>query len=449
MKLKFGKLIQALSPAQLIAVYYFLAVTVAVILLSLPVAHKQGAEWSFIDALFTAVSAVSVTGLSVVNTADTFSTTGIVILAFVLQFGGIGIMTLGTSVWLLMGKRIGLKERKLMMVDQNQSQFSGIVNLMKQILFLILWIELFGAIILGTYFLTYYDSIQDAYLHGFFASVSATTNAGFDITGSSLIPYRHDYFVQFITLLLIIFGAIGFPVLVEVKDFLFSKNRRYPFSLFTKITTTMFGALVLFGSIGIYVLEANHLFAGKSWHDILFLSLFQSTTTRSGGLATIDISQLSDPTLLFMSALMFIGASPSSVGGGIRTTTFALNLLALFHFARGNKSVKVFKRELHPADLMKSLVVTMMAILLVFGATLILTITEEHSLLEILFEVCSAFGTTGLSLGITADLSNVGKCVIMIVMFIGRIGILTFLYLIGRKEIEANYHYPKERVIIG
>ncbi|MCY7919742.1 TrkH family potassium uptake protein [Bacillus vallismortis] len=449
MKLKFGKLIQALSPAQLIAVYYFLAVTVAVILLSLPVAHKQGAEWSFIDALFTAVSAVSVTGLSVVNTADTFSATGIVILAFVLQFGGIGIMTLGTSVWLLMGKRIGLKERKLMMIDQNQSQFSGIVNLMKQILFLILWIEFFGAIILGTYFLTYYDSIQDAYLHGFFASVSATTNAGFDITGSSLIPYRHDYFVQFITLLLIVFGAIGFPVLVEVKDFLFSKNRRYPFSLFTKITTSMFGALVLFGSIGIYVLEANHLFAGKSWHDILFLSLFQSTTTRSGGLATIDISQLSDPTLLFMSALMFIGASPSSVGGGIRTTTFALTLLALFHFARGNKSVKVFKRELHPADLMKSLVVAMMAILLVFGATLILTITEEHSLLEILFEVCSAFGTTGLSLGITADLSSVGKCVIMICMFIGRIGILTFLYLIGRKEIEANYHYPKERVIIG
>ncbi|AEP86319.1 TrkH family potassium uptake protein [Bacillus spizizenii] len=449
MKLKFGKLIQALSPAQLIAVYYFLAVTVAVILLSLPVAHKQGAEWSFIDALFTAVSAVSVTGLSVVNTADTFNTIGIVILAFVLQFGGIGIMTLGTSVWLLMGKRIGLKERKLMMIDQNQSQFSGIVNLMKQILFLILWIEFFGGMILGTYFLTYYDSIQDAYLHGFFASVSATTNAGFDITGSSLVPFRHDYFVQFITLLLIVFGAIGFPVLVEVKDFLFSKNRRYPFSLFTKITTIMFGLLVLFGSIGIYVLEANHLFAGKSWHDILFLSLFQSTTTRSGGLATIDISQLTDPTLLFMSALMFIGASPSSVGGGIRTTTFALNLLALFHFARGNKSVKVFKRELHPADLMKSLVVTMMAILLVFGSTLILTITEKHSLLELLFEVCSAFGTTGLSLGITADLSNVGKCVIMIVMFIGRIGILTFLYLIGRKEIEANYHYPKERVIIG
>ncbi|WP_343310411.1 TrkH family potassium uptake protein [Bacillus atrophaeus] len=449
MKFKLGKLIQVLSPAQLIALYYFLAVTVAFILLSLPAAHKQGAHWSFIDALFTAVSSVSVTGLTVVSTADTFSTTGIVILAFVLQFGGIGIMTLGTFIWLIMGKRIGLKERKLIMVDQNQTQFSGIVNLMKQVLFLILWIEFFGGLILGTYFLTYYDSFSEAYLHGFFASVSATTNGGFDITGNSMVPFRHDYFVQFITILLIILGAIGFPVLVEVKDFLFSKQRRYPFTLFTKLTTITFGFLVFFGAVGVFVLEAKHSFAGKSWHDILFLSLFQSTATRSGGMATIDISQLSEPTLFFICALMFIGASPSSVGGGIRTTTFALNLLALFHFARGNKAVKVFKRELHPADLLKSLVVTMMAILLVFGSTLILTITEKHSLLELLFEVCSAFGTTGLSLGITADLSDIGKCVIMIVMFIGRIGILTFLYLIGRKEIEANYHYPKERVIIG
>ncbi|MCY8856956.1 TrkH family potassium uptake protein [Bacillus atrophaeus] len=449
MKFKLGKLIQVLSPAQLIALYYFLAVTVAFILLSLPAAHKQGAHWSFIDALFTAVSSVSVTGLTVVSTADTFSTTGIVILAFVLQFGGIGIMTLGTFIWLIMGKRIGLKERKLIMVDQNQTQFSGIVNLMKQVLFLILWIEFLGGLILGTYFLTYYDSFSEAYLHGFFASVSATTNGGFDITGNSMVPFRHDYFVQFITMLLIILGAIGFPVLVEVKDFLFSKQRRYPFTLFTKLTTITFGFLVFFGAVGVFVLEAKHSFAGKSWHDILFLSLFQSTATRSGGMATIDISQLSEPTLFLICALMFIGASPSSVGGGIRTTTFALNLLALFHFARGNKAVKVFKRELHPADLMKSLVVTMMAILLVFGSTLILTITEKHSLLELLFEVCSAFGTTGLSLGITADLSDIGKCVIMVVMFIGRIGILTFLYLIGRKEIEANYHYPKERVIIG
>ncbi|MFB6497733.1 TrkH family potassium uptake protein [Bacillus haynesii] len=449
MKVLLRKLLRVLSPVQLIALYYFLAVTVSVILLSLPVAHKNDVEWSFIDALFTAVSAVSVTGLTVVDTADTFSTAGIWILAFVLQFGGIGVMALGTFVWLIFGKRIGLKERRLIMTDQNQSNLSGLVKLMKHVLGLILLIELFGGLILGTYFLKYFDTPGEAFIHGFFTSISATTNAGFDITGNSLIPFQHDYFVQFIVIMLLILGAIGFPVLIEVKDFLLNKERKFTFSLFTKLTSVTFFLLVIGGAIGIFVAEVRFAFSGKSWHEVIFYSLFQSTTTRSGGLATIDISQFTHTTILFMCMLMFIGASPSSVGGGIRTTTFALNLLALYHFARGNKSVKVFKRELHQADLMKSLIVTLMAVILVFGSTLILTVTEKHSLLELLFEVCSAFGTTGLSMGITSDLSTIGKSVIILLMFIGRIGIVTLLYLFGRKEIEANYHYPKERIIIG
>lgn len=358
-------------------------------------------------------------------------------------------MTLGTFVWIVMRKRIGIKERKLIMADQNQSNLSGIVKLMKQVLYLILLIEFVGGLILSMYFLKYYD-VQAAFLHGFFSSISATTNGGFDITGNSLIPYKDDYFVQFITMLLIIFGAIGFPVLVEVKDYLFNQDRKHAsFSLFTKITTITFGSLVIVGAIGIYALEARFTFLGKSWHEVLFYSLFQSTATRSGGLSTLDITQLTEPTLLFLCLLMFIGASPSSVGGGIRTTTFALNLLALFHFARGNKSIKIFKRELHQADINKSLMVTMMAFILVFGATFLLTLSEQNTLLQNLFEVCSAFGTTGLSLGITSELSVFGKCIIMMVMFIGRIGIPSFLYLIGRRESEANYHYPKERVIIG
>lgn len=449
MKVLLRKLLRVLSPVQLIALYYFLAVTVSVVLLSLPVAHKNNVEWSFIDALFTAVSAVSVTGLTVVDTADTFSTAGIWILAFVLQFGRIGVMALGTFVWLIFGKRIGLKERRLIMTDQNQSNLSGLVKLMKHVLGLILLIELFGGLILGTYFLKYFETPGEAFMHGFFTSISATTNGGFDITGNSLIPFQHDYFVQFIVMMLIILGAIGFPVLIEVKDFLLSKERKFSFSLFTKLTSVTFFLLVIGGAIGIFAMEARFAFSGKSWHEVFFFSLFQSTTTRSGGLATIDISQFTHTTILFMCMLMFIGASPSSVGGGIRTTTFALNLLALFHFARGNKSVKVFKRELHQADLMKSLIVTLMAVILVFVSTLILTVTEKHSLLELLFEVCSAFGTTGLSMGITPDLSTIGKSVIILLMFIGRIGIVTLLYLFGRKEIEANYHYPKERIIIG
>ncbi|APH07096.1 Ktr system potassium uptake protein D [Bacillus weihaiensis] len=441
--------LQSLTPVQLIVSYYFLAVTVSVLLLSLPIAHKPDVEFVFIDRLFTAVSAVSVTGLTVMSTADTFSVPGIFILAFVLQFGGIGIMTLGTFVWLIMGKKIGLKERQLIMTDQNQVNLSGIVSLIKQIIVLILIIEFFGGLILGTYFLKYFNTWQEAYLQGFFTSISATTNGGFDITGQSLIPFAHDYFIQFVIILLIVLGAIGFPVLIEVKDFLFKRDKNYRFSLFTKLTSITFFALILFGTIAIAVLEYSYFFKDKVWHETFFYSLFQSTATRSGGLATMDISVFTETTILIMCALMFIGASPSSVGGGIRTTTFALNLLFLYHFAKGNKSIKVFRRELHEEDLMKSVVVTMFAGLICFFSVVILTITESFSFIEILFEVCSAFGTTGLSMGITPDLSSIGKVIIMILMFIGRVGILTFLYLLGTKEKKANYHYPKERVIIG
>ncbi|MBD8067442.1 TrkH family potassium uptake protein [Bacillus sp. PS06] len=447
---KFIGILNKLTPAQLIVIFYFIAVSVSVILLTLPVAHNPGVEVNFIDALFTAVSAVSVTGLSVVSIADTFSVTGVFLLAFVLQFGGIGVMALGTFIWLVMGRKIGLRERKLIMIDQNQTNLSGLVSLLKHILIIMLVVEACGALILGTYFLNYFPTWQEAYLHGFFASVSATTNGGFDITGASLVPFANDYFVQFITMLLITLGAIGFPVLIEVKDFLFSKEmKRYRFSLFTKLTTLTFLMLIVFGMLMILILEFNHFFHGKSWHQTFFYALFQSVTTRSGGLSTMDIGQFTDSTLLVICGLMFIGASPSSVGGGIRTTTFALNILFLFHFARGKKNIKLFKREIHHDDVTKSLVVTMMAILLCFSSMVILSITEPFSLLEILFEVCSAFGTTGLSMGITPYMSDIGKIIIMILMFIGRIGILSFLFLISKKAVDPNYHYPKERLIIG
>ncbi|YCA13461.1 TrkH family potassium uptake protein [Bacillus sp. AK128] len=444
--------LQRLSPAQLIVSFYFIAVTIAVTLLSLPVALKEGVQWTFIDALFTAVSAVSVTGLTVVSTADTFSVPGVFILAFVLQFGGIGVMTLGTFVWLIMGKKIGLKERQLIMLDQNQSNLAGLVNLMRQILAIIIIIEIVGALILGTYFLKYFPTWQQAYLQGFFASVSATTNGGFDITGSSLIPFSKDYFVQFINMLLIILGAIGFPVLIEVKDFLTKKTDgfRFRFSLFTKLTSITFFLLIIFGTIVIILLELKHFFKGMVWHEAFFYSLFQSVSTRSGGLATMDVNQFSEPTLFFLSILMFIGASPSSVGGGIRTTTFALNLLFIYHFAKGNRHIKIFNRELHEEDILKSLAISFIAIILCFTATLVLLVTEPFPLISIIFEVCSAFGTSGLSMGITPDLSTIGKCIIIFLMFVGRIGIILILFLLGgRREKKVRYHYPKERVIIG
>jgi potassium uptake TrkH family protein len=445
------KYVSNLTPAQIIVLYYFIAVSVSMGLLSLPVALQPHVKWTFMDALFTAVSAVSVTGLSTVTVADTFTQTGIYILMFVLQFGGIGVMTLGTFFWLILGRKIGLRERRLIMTDQNQSSLAGLVKLLKQILIIIILIELLGAIILGTYFLNYYPDWEEAFLHGLFASVSATTNAGFDITGESLIPFANDYFVQLVCIILIIFGSIGFPVLVETKEYLFNRNgdRKSHFTLNTKLTTVTFLGLLIFGTVFIFVLEMNHFFKDKPWYESFFYSFFHSTTTKSAGLTTMDINQFSEPTQLFLSALMFIGASPSSTGGGIRVTTFALNLLFFFHFARGNRSIKVFKRELHEDDIIKSLVVSMMALFICFTSLLILCITEDFPIIALIFEVSSAFGTTGLSLGITPDLSNIGKLIIILLMFIGRVGMLSFLFIIGGKRTVPNYHYPKERVIIG
>ncbi|SFB07583.1 Trk-type K+ transport system, membrane component [Lentibacillus halodurans] len=453
MKLGTHSFIRELSTIHLIVLFYLTAVLISGVLLGLPFLHQSGVDVSFIDTLFTAVSAVSVTGLTVVSTAETFNAAGKIVLAVILQFGGIGIMTLGTFVWLIFGRKIGLRGRQLIRIDQNRSTFSGLVKLMINILKIILTIELFGTIILSTYFLHYFDTWQEALLQGFFGAVSATTNAGFDITGSSLMPFAHDYFVQFINMILLILGAIGFPVLIELKALLSSRgDSLYPnhhFSLFTKLTSVTFFSLLAAGWGLIYFFERNAFLMDKAWHEKLFYSLFQSVTTRNGGLSTMDVSDFTIPTLLVICALMFIGASPSSVGGGIRTTTFAIMLLSIFNYAKGNSSIKLFRREVDPEDIYRSFIVITTATMLCGSAMVLLATTEPFSLIEIIFEVCSAFGTTGLSMGITSELSMFGKCIIIFLMFVGRIGIFSFLFLMRGTETNDLYHQPKEKVIIG
>ncbi len=436
-----------------IVVYYLLAVIVSTIVVSLPVFHNPGVELSFIDAMFTAVTAISVTGLTVISISEVFNPAGQIAIAVILHLGGIGIMTMGTFIWVILGKKIGIRSRKMIMVDQNSKTLAGLVKLMLEIFKLMLIIEFIGAIILSIHFLNYYDTMPEALLQGVFGAISATTNGGLDITGASLIPFANDYFVQFINMILIILGAIGFPVLIEVQEVLrgrvYGVNDRHKFSLFTKITTVTFFWLVVGGTILIFLLERDAFFADKSWHETFFYSLFQSVTSRSGGLSTMDVSEFSLPTLFLISALMFIGASPSSVGGGIRTTTFAIMLLTIWNYAKGNSSVKVFGREIHQEDMLRSFIVITTALMLCVSSVIILMKTESFPLMEVIFEVASAFGTTGLSLGITPDLSSFGKCLIMALMFIGRIGVFTFLFIIRGDDTKDRFHYPTERVIIG
>ncbi len=442
--------VRNLTPAQVIVSYYFVAIAVSFLLLRLPNVHKPGMTIPLIDSLFTAVSAISVTGLSVINVVETYTVFGIVVLMIILQLGGIGIMSIGTFFWLLVGKRIGLRERQLIMVDHNQSSISGVVKLIREIVKIMLLIEAVGAVILTVYFTQYFPTFKEALLHGVFGSITATTNGGFDITGESLMPYFNDYFVQIINMILIVLGAIGFPVLIEVQEFISNKKKYFRFSLFTKITTSIFAVLLAVGAIGIFLLESVKAFKAMSWHESVFASIFHSVSSRSGGLVTVDITQFSDATNVFMSALMFIGASPSSAGGGIRTTTFAIAILFLINFARGKNTIQIFKREIELIDVFRAFAVIFLAFFIVFASTLALLITEpKASVVEIIFEITSAFGTCGMSLGITSDLSEIGKFIIMGLMFVGRVGLISFLFTIGGKTDPTKFHYPKERVIIG
>jgi Trk-type K+ transport system membrane component len=441
-----------LSTIQLIVIFYLSALIISTLLLKIPLAHRENASISYIDALFTSASAVSVTGLSVISLKDTFNHFGIFLLCIILQIGGLGVMSLSTFLWIMIGKKVGLKERQLIMVDQNQSNLSGLVQLAKRVFITIISVEIIGGIILGLRFLNYYESPISAFKHGFFGSISATTNAGFDITGSSLIPFNNDYFAQTVIIFLMIIGAIGFPVIVEVYEFFLSlkSKKRYHFTLFTKLTTSTFVILTIVGGLIIYLLDSYHFFADKSWHETFFYSLFNSVTTKSAGLATMDINEFTVSNQLFMSVLMFIGGSPSSASGGIRTTTFAIVLLAIFFYARGKGSIKVFRRELHTEDVIKSFIVISTAAALCLLSILILSITEKGTLIQVVFEVTSAFGTNGLSMGLTPILTTFGKILIILLMFIGRLGIVTCLLILrGKDNSQEKIHYPKEKVTIG
>lgn len=449
----FNQLLKKSSPQQGIVMYYIVAIIVAFLMLNLPFVHKSNITVDPIDSLFVAVSGVSVTGLSPVNIIDTYTTFGQIIIMIILNMGGIGVMAIGTMLWVVLGKHIGMRERQLIMLDNNKHTMSGTVKLILDIVRTILIIELVGASLLAFYFYRDTSDIQYAIMQGMFVSVSATTNGGLDITGQSLIPYANDYFVQTIVMFLIMLGSIGFPVLLEVKAYIKNRIPNFRFSLFAKITTVTYFALFIFGVLIILLLEHNQAFQNMSWHKSLFYALFQSATTRSAGLQTLDVSGFGEGTNIVMGILMFIGSSPSSVGGGIRTTTFAILILFLLNFSNQPEktSIKAFNREIHITDVQRSFAVFIMASILTFASMIFILVVENGkvSFLQAFFEVMSAFGTCGLSLGITDDVNDMTKGVLMLLMLIGRVGLISFIIMIGGRREPDKFHYPKERIQIG
>lgn len=439
-----------LSPQRGILLYYFLALTAATILLSFPVFYRHEGI-SFIDTLFVAASAISVTGLSPVTIVETFNIPGYILLMFLMNLGGIGIMAVGTLLWILLGRKIGVKERRQIIADNAQYKVSGAVKLVLDIITLLLAVELAGAVIYITYFYIQTGSFTHSLLHGIFLSVSATTNGGLDLYSNSLTHHEGNIFIEFPVMCQIILGAIGYPVLIELKHFFSKKTPGFHFSLFTKVTVSTYAVLLVVGAAAIYLLEAAKYFADKNILSSMMTSLFMSTSMRSGGITTVAIEQLSEATHLVMSVLMFIGASPSSAGGGIRTTTFAILILFLISFSKGRQNINVFKRRIAKKDIERAFAVFILAVGLIIMGVLTVLIADGHqfTLTQIIFEVTSAFGTTGTSTGITEELSTVSKIVVMMFMFIGRIGFISFLLAIANRQRELTYKYSEERLMVG
>lgn len=452
-------LYQHVSSIQLIVIYYLLATLLSLGLFYLPFFRQAGSEASFIDLLFMAVSTISVTGLTTFPINEVFNRNGIVLLTLLFQIGGLGIMMISTFFFILSNKRISLKQRQLIMTDMNQPRLSGIVNLIRTTFLILISFQLIGGILFGFFFkLTgHYDNWFDAFFNGFYQAISAVTNSGFDVTGHSILPYSTDYLFLFGIMFLIFIGGIGFPVIMDFRSWLLTKFKKkkphqlpYRFSLLTKIAFFSFLVFFVGGTLAIFMLEKNHLFEGTTPIYQWVTSMFYSITTRNAGLQIHDISEFQTTTLLIFSLLMFIGCSPSSVGGGVRTTTIAIIGLYLFSFLKRESRVNVFGRQIDDDDLQKSIVVFMLSLAMCFSSVIFLTATEDLSLISIIVEVASAFGTTGMSLGITAELSTVGKIIIGALMFIGRIGMLyTLLLFVPKETRDLGYEYPTEKIIIG
>src|SRR5665648_470322 len=435
-----------LSLPQVLALGFLSAIAIGTILLILPAASSTQKSIGFINALFTATSATCVTGLIVLDTGKDFSTFGQLIILILIQCGGLGIMTMSTMFAFLAGKRISLRHRLLIQESLNQFSIGGLVRLAKYILIFTAVIEGVGAAILFFYWQRIYSPLQALYLAAFH-SISAFCNAGFSLFSDSLIRYKGDSVINLTFIILIILGGIGFLVLLEL--FQYGKNRTL--SLHTKLALRISFILILIGSIIVFFIESNNTstMGNLAFSEKIFSSIFQSVTARTAGFITIHIGSMQNATLFLMIVLMFIGASPSSTGGGVKTTTFGLLILYVWSSLKGKKEIQIFKRRISQDIIVKALTVITLSLGLVIIMTILLSYIEGEDFIKVLFEVVSAFGTVGLSTDITSSLSIAGKMIIIITMFTGRIGPLGLaLSLIQKREPEM-IRYPEEKIMVG
>lgn len=435
-----------LNPPAVLAVGFLALIFTGTILLNLPLASKSGESIGVIDALFTAASSVCVTGLIVVNTAEYWSLFGQIVIITLIQMGGLGAMTMATSVALIIGKKIRLKERLAIKEQLNQDTMGGLVKLTKYVIFITFVIETIGAIFLSFRFIPMYGMSKGIWF-SIFHSISAFCNAGFDIMGNSITPFVGDVLINMTISILIILGGLGFAVYIDIY-----RHRKFrSLNIHSKFALTMTGILLLVGTVFIFLIEYNNQFTLKelSLHDKVLASFFQSTVTRTAGFNSVDISGMLDSSVFLMIVLMFIGGSPGSTAGGIKTTTFGTLILTTISTIKGEKDVGVFNRRIGEEVINKSLAIIMIGLTWILLVSFVLTITENAVFLDLVFETTSAFATVGLTRGITHSLSTTGKLLIATTMYIGRVGALTMAFALGHRRKHKKFREAEGHIIVG
>lgn len=440
-----------LNPARTLIFGFLAIITIGSVLLMMPFSTVNSI--SAVDAVFTATSAVCVTGLIVKDTPQDFTTTGQIIIMLLIQLGGLGYMTSATIIALVIGKKIGLGERLIMKQALNVLNLEGIVRFTRAVLFVTLICEFTGALLLSLRFMKDYEMPQAVY-YGVFHSVSAFNNAGFSLFSDNLMQYRGDLTVNLVISTLIIIGGIGFIVISDLYNY--RKKRVFRISVHTRIVLTTTFFLILTGSVLVYFFEHSnpHTFQDFSLKEKILSSYFASVSPRTAGFNTLDYSAMRLETLFLTIILMFIGASPGSTGGGIKTTVFAIILVSLASIIRNMRDTVIFKRRIPIETVSKAHLLVMLALIFVIIMSLVIIRLEDTTYMKAMFEVTSAFGTVGLSIGdggvrsLSAIFSPVGKLLISFAMFAGRLGPLTLaIALVSRKE--EMFRYPEGNVIIG
>lgn len=444
------KYFKSISTTRLIALSFLLVILSGSFLLCLPLSSSSG-EWTgFVDAFFTATSATCVTGLVVFDTFSHWSVFGQLVILLMIQIGGIGLMTIIIMLFIFLKKKISLHERLILMQSAGTVRISGIVKLVMRIIKGTLFCEGIGALFLAMRFIPEMGFVRGLY-YAVFHSVSAFCNAGFDLMGryeqfSSLTSYKNDFIVNITIMLLITVGGIGFLVWDEIVRYKFHFHK---YSLHAKIVLTTSVFLIAAGTAGFFIFEYNHSLSELSVSGKLLSSAFMSVTTRTAGFNTLDTSALSESGSLLSMVLMFIGGSPGSTAGGIKTSTLAVVFFAMISMSKGHNGVTLFKRSLGSDIVKQAAVIIVIYLTGILVATMVICHIEPYPITDILFETISAAATVGLSRGLTPSLSTASHIILAFLMFGGRIGGLSLMLVFGEQKPQPPLKRPTEPIIIG